>query len=166
MERHIEIYPQDKDELYALLAAQTAALTEGERHFLPNLANFSALLFSALRDINWAGFYLMHGGELLLGPFQGKTACIHIPLGRGVCGVAAQTRETQLVPDVHLFPGHIACDAASRSEIVVPLVRDGVLYGVLDIDSPLPARFDDEDRAGLERLAALLLAATDMPENV
>ncbi len=141
---------------YTLLCEQLRSLAEEERHWLPLLSNASALLYEALEEVNWAGFYLMRGGALLLGPFQGKTACIHIPLGRGVCGTAAQADEAQLVPDVHAFPGHIACDSASASEIVVPLHTGGRVVGVLDIDSPRPARFTEEDRAGLERFARLL----------
>ena len=141
---------------YMLLCAQLRALGEEERHWLPLLANASALLFEALEDVNWAGFYLMRGGSLLLGPFQGKAACIHIPLGRGVCGTAAERDETQLVPDVHAFPGHIACDGASRSEIVVPLHAEGRVVGVLDVDSPRLARFTEDDRAGLEGFAGEL----------
>ena len=141
---------------YELLCAQLQALGEEERHWLPLLANASALLADALDELNWAGFYLLRGEELLLGPFQGKAACIHIPLGRGVCGTAAARDETQLVPDVHAFPGHIACDSASASEIVVPLHDKGRVIGVLDIDSPRPARFTEDDRAGLERFAKLI----------
>ena len=141
---------------YMLLCAQLRALGEEERHWLPLLANASALLFEALEDVNWAGFYLMRGGSLLLGPFQGKAACIHIPLGRGVCGTAAERDETQLVPDVPAFPGHIACDGASRSEIVVPLHAEGRVVGVLDVDSPRLARFTEDDRAGLEGFAGEL----------
>lgn len=155
------IYPEDRQELYALLAAQLSALMEGERESIPNMANMSALLFGALRDINWAGFYLMKDGGLLLGPFQGKPACIRIPLGRGVCGTAAQTLATQRVHDVHQFPGHIACDGASNSEIVVPLMKDGRLLGVLDIDSPLVGRFDAQDQAGLEALCQILVQGCD-----
>ena len=154
-------YPENKTELYALLDSQLAALMEGEREPLPNMANMSALLFGALRDINWAGFYLMKDGGLLLGPFQGKPACIRIPVGRGVCGTAAKTLETQLVYDVHQFPGHIACDGASNSEIVIPLLKDERLLGVLDIDSPLVGRFDERDRAGLEQLAQRLVQGCD-----
>jgi GAF domain-containing protein len=120
------------------------------------MANAAALIWQYLPDLNWAGFYRMVDGELVLGPFQGKAACIRIAIGKGVCGTAAATRETQRVDDVHAFPGHIACDAASRSELVVPLVRDGVVLGVLDLDSPVPARFDAEDAAGCEALAAML----------
>jgi GAF domain-containing protein len=125
---------------------------------LANLSNAAALLFMRLADVNWAGFYLLKRGELVLGPFQGKPACIRIPLGRGVCGTAAQSGKTLLVPDVHLFPGHIACDGASASEIVVPLFRDGRLLGVLDIDSPVKARFGNAERTGLEEFAGILCA--------
>ncbi len=141
---------------YSLLCEQMRSLAEGERHWLPTLANASALLFEALPDLNWAGFYLMEGGSLLLGPFQGRTACIRIPLGRGVCGTAAGRDETQLVPDVHAFPGHIACDGASNAEIVVPLHRDGAVMGVLDLDSPVFNRFTEADRAGLEAFVRVL----------
>lgn len=141
---------------YELLCEQMKSLLEGESHWLPSLANASALLFEALPELNWAGFYLMEGGSLLLGPFQGKSACIRIPLGRGVCGTAAAEDRTQLVPDVHAFPGHIACDCASNSEIVVPLHRDGRVIGVLDIDSPVLDRFSGEDRTGLEAFARVL----------
>jgi GAF domain-containing protein len=146
---------------YRELDQQLSALIGDERDFIANMANMAALIFHQLPDLNWAGFYLMRNRELVLGPFQGKPACIRIPLGRGVCGTAAATRETQVVPDVHEFPGHIACDADSRSEIVVPLIRDGVCVGVLDLDSPRPGRFDEDDQAGLERMAALLLAASN-----
>ncbi|MEY4851041.1 MAG: hypothetical protein RLZZ331_2045 [Pseudomonadota bacterium] len=149
-------------ERYVQLNQQLAALIGDERDFVANMANMAALLFHQLPDLNWAGFYLMKGGELVLGPFQGKPACIRIPLGRGVCGTAAATRETQVVADVHAFPGHIACDADSRSEIVVPLIRDGMIIGVLDLDSPKPGRFDEDDRAGLESAAGLLLGASLM----
>ena len=141
---------------YSLLCEQMRSLAEGERHWLPTLANASALLYEALPDLNWAGFYLLEGGSLLLGPFQGRTACIRIPLGRGVCGTAAARDETQLVPDVHAFPGHIACDGASNSEIVVPLHRDGAVCGVLDLDSPVLDRFTEADRAGLEAFVRVL----------
>lgn len=154
-------YPEDKNELYDLLSAQLAALMDGERDSLPNMANMSALLFDALRDVNWAGFYLMKDGMLVLGPFQGKPACIRIPVGRGVCGTAAKTLETQLVYDVHQFPGHIACDGASNSEIVIPLIKGERLIGVLDIDSPVVGRFDLNDRQGLEKLARQLTEGCD-----
>ena len=137
-----------KPELYRQLANAAGALTEGEPDAVANMANVAALLFEALPEINWAGFYRNVGGELVLGPFQGKAACIRIPFGKGVCGAAAATREVQLVEDVNAFPGHIACDSASRSELVVPIVHHGELVGVLDLDSPLPARFDGEDAAG------------------
>ncbi len=141
---------------YKTLCAQLRSLTEGVPHPVANYANASALLYDALADINWAGFYFLQGGTLVLGPFQGKPACIEIPVGKGVCGTAAAADETQLVYDVHQFPGHIACDSASNSEIVVPLRRDGAVYGVLDIDSPLIGRFSREDREGLEAFAALV----------
>ena len=150
----------DKPVLYAELAQQAHALLEGERDRIANAANLSALIWHGLPDLNWAGFYLYDGRELVLGPFQGKPACVRIALGRGVCGTAAQTRVTQVVKDVHAFPGHIACDAASNSEIVVPLVRGGELLGVLDLDSPKPARFDDDDRRGLEALAAIWIESS------
>jgi GAF domain-containing protein len=150
------MYPEDKKELYPLLLGQLKALLENETYVIPNLGNASALLSQALKDINWAGFYLVHNNELLLGPFQGKPACIHIPFGRGVCGTAAAEDETRLVPDVHAFPGHIACDSASRSEIVVPIRVNGKVAGVLDIDSPLPARFDSIDKEGLEEFVRIL----------
>jgi len=156
-------YPEDKNEMYELLSEQLAGLMEGERDVIPNLANASALINQALKEINWAGFYLMKDGMLVLGPFQGNPACIRIPVGRGVCGTAAQTLETQLVPDVHLFPGHIACDAQSQSEIVVPLLRDGQLLGVLDIDSPVKKRFDKADQQGLEMLCQMLVQGCDWP---
>jgi L-methionine (R)-S-oxide reductase len=150
------IYPEDKKELYRLLAVQLKSLIENEPNVIPNLSNASALLNLALRDINWVGFYLRKDEELLLGPFQGKPACIHIPIGRGVCGTAVSQDETLLVPDVHQFPGHIACDSASRSEIVIPLRNAGKIVAVLDIDSPVPSRFDAEDKEGLEEYARLL----------
>ncbi len=145
-----------KDELYRDLASALDALTAEEPDAVANMANAAALMWQYLPDLNWAGFYRLVGGELVLGPFQGKPACIRIAVGAGVCGTAAATLATQLVDDVHAFPGHIACDADSRSELVVPIVRDGVLLGVLDLDSPLPARFDAADVAGVEALAAML----------
>ena len=141
---------------YQLLREQLISLTAGVPHLTANLANASALLWQELDGINWAGFYLAEGDLLVLGPFQGKPACIEIPLGRGVCGTAAQTGQTQLVPDVHLFPGHIACDSASNSEIVVPLRVDGKVVGVLDLDSPWPGRFTVEDQAGLEAVGSIV----------
>jgi GAF domain-containing protein len=150
------MYPEDKKEFYQLLNAQLKALLENETYVIPNLSNASALLGNALKNINWAGFYLMYKNELLLGPFQGKPACIHIPVGKGVCGMAVLKNETQLVCDVHAFPGHIACDSASRSEIVVPLRVGDRIVGVLDIDSPIVSRFDPADKAGLEEFAHIL----------
>lgn len=141
---------------YELLCRQVRELAQEERWYVPLLSNASALIWDALPDLNWAGFYLMRAGQLVLGPFQGKVACIHIALGRGVCGTAAAQDRTQRVPDVHQFPGHIACDSASNSEIVIPLHRDGQVIGVLDIDSPLLNRFTAEDQAGLEALARAL----------
>ena len=141
---------------YEELCARLRALTEGVPHRVANLANASALLYETLPDLNWAGFYLMEDGRLVLGPFQGRPACIEIEVGRGVCGTAVAEGKTQLVPDVHLFPGHIACDSASNSEIVVPLRVRGGIVGVLDLDSPWPGRFTEEDRAGLEAFAALV----------
>lgn len=146
----------DKATLHADLLSAADAITAGEPDGVANMANVAALVWQFLPDLNWAGFYRMVGGELVLGPFQGKAACIRIPLGRGVCGTAAATRTTQLVEDVHAFPGHIACDAASASEIVVPIVEGDRLIGVLDLDSPLPARFDSADARGLEALCALI----------
>ncbi|HEY2403164.1 MAG TPA: GAF domain-containing protein [Steroidobacteraceae bacterium] len=151
---------RNKDADYASLAEELAGLLTGEQDFIANAANTSALVFDALPDINWAGFYLLRGGELVVGPFQGKPACVRIPLGKGVCGTAAASRKTIVVRDVHEFPGHIACDAASQSEIVVPLLRGDELLGVLDIDSPLVGRFDDADRRGIERLATLFVASS------
>jgi len=150
----------DKQSLYREAAAQLSALLAGEADLIANAANTSALIAALLPDLNWAGFYFLQGHELVLGPFQGKPACVRIPLGKGVCGTAAATRQTQLVDDVHSFPGHIACDAASRSELVVPLMVGDRLIGVLDLDSPNPARFDADDRAGVEALAAIFLAAS------
>lgn len=148
----------DKPEVYAGLAEQARGLLAGERDRIANAANFAALVFHGLPDLNWAGFYFSNGDELVVGPFQGLPACVRIPFGKGVCGTAAVTRSTQVVPDVDAFPGHIACDAASRSEIVVPLVDgDGVLIGVFDVDSPTPGRFDDEDRRGMEALCAAFM---------
>lgn len=145
-----------KAELYAELLKAADALTAGEADGIANMANISALIWQFVPELNWAGFYRMVGGELVLGPFQGKSACIRIPLTKGVCGAAARTGETQLVEDVHAFPGHIACDAASRSELVVPVKRDGAVIAVIDLDSPLPARLDAEDARGIEALANLL----------
>lgn len=141
---------------YRELNAQLAALIDGVPHPIANLANASALLYQTMDGLNWAGFYLMENGMLVLGPFQGKTACIEIPVGRGVCGTAVERGETVLVKNVHEFPGHIACDSASNSEIVVPVRKNGEIVGVLDIDSPLLGRFTEEDRAGLEEFVRIL----------
>ena len=147
---------------YAILAAQVEALLAGERNLVANAAQLSALIYQEVPDLNWAGFYFVEGeDQLLLGPFQGKVACMRIPFSKGVCGAAARERRTQRVEDVHAFPGHIACDAASRSELVVPLVQGGRLIGVLDLDSPHPARFSAADQAGIEALVEAFLAATD-----
>jgi GAF domain-containing protein len=153
--------PADKPTAYAELETSLRGLLEGEHDLVANAANVAALLFWSLPQLNWAGFYLVEPrrGDLLLGPFQGKPACVRIPIGRGVCGTAAARRETIVVPDVHAFPGHIACDSASNSEIVVPVVRDGELLGVLDLDSPVPSRFDDADARGLEALVRVFVAS-------
>ena len=147
---------QPKSEFYRELVASADALTAGEPDGVANMANLAALVWQLVPDLNWAGFYRAIDGELVLGPFCGRPACIRIPLGTGVCGAAAASGETQLVPDVHAFPGHIACDAASLSELVVPVVRDGTVVAVIDLDSPSIARFDEEDRAGFEALAKLI----------
>jgi L-methionine (R)-S-oxide reductase len=154
-----KIEAADKATLYRDLASALEGLVAGEQDAIANMANGAALIWESLPDINWVGFYRMIDGELVLGPFQGRPACIRMKLGEGVCGTAAETREVQLVKDVHSFPGHIACDSASNSEIVVPLIRDGQVLGVLDIDSPSLARFDEEDRAGIVRLGEILTAA-------
>jgi L-methionine (R)-S-oxide reductase len=156
---------RDKGADYASVAGELEALLANEHDLIANAANTAALLFDALPDINWAGFYFLRANdgqtahELVVGPFQGKPACVRIPLGKGVCGTAAADRKTLVVPDVHQFPGHIACDAASQSEIVVPLIQGHTLLGVLDIDSPVLARFDEADQRGIEHLAAIFLAA-------
>ena len=146
----------DKATMYRDLASAVEGLVTGESDTVANMANAAAVIFETLPDVNWVGFYRNLGGELVLGPFQGRPACIRIPFGKGVCGAAAATLEPQCVADVHAFPGHIACDSASNSEIVLPLIRDGELLGVLDIDSPLHARFDEEDEAGLRPIAEFL----------
>jgi GAF domain-containing protein len=146
---------------YDELARQLEGLLSGERHLIANSANMAALLYRSLPDVNWLGFYFIEDHDLVVGPFQGKPACVRIPLGRGVCGTAAARRTTLVVPDVHAFADHIACDADSNSEIVVPLIRGRTLFGVLDVDSPRIARFDAEDRAGLEQLAAIFVASLD-----
>ena len=150
-------YPAEKKALYRLLRTQLQGLTEGVPYLLANLANASALIYQALTDINWAGFYLMQDGKLVLGPFQGKPACVEIQVGSGVCGTAVQQDEIMLVENVHEFPGHIACDSASNSEIVIPMHKGGEIVGVLDIDSPVLARFDKEDEQGLAELVRILM---------
>ncbi len=147
---NVENYSGSKQKDYELVIKQLRALLEGESNAIANLANASALLNQFLNEVNWVGFYLMEDGELVLGPFQGLPACVRIPLGKGVCGTAAQNQKTERIEDVHAFPGHIACDAASQSEIVVPIVKDGQLLGVLDIDSPIKNRFDEIDQQYLE----------------
>lgn len=146
---------------YGLLKAQLESLFADEQDFIANAAQFSAFLYSQVEDLNWAGFYLNKDEELVLGPFQGQVACVRIAFGRGVCGAAAATRQTQRVEDVHAFPGHIACDSASNSELVVPLVKEGRLVGVLDLDSPRLARFSEQDQAGIEALVEVFLRLTD-----
>jgi GAF domain-containing protein len=152
----------NKRDFYASLAQQLTGLLEGEPDAMANAANMSALIYQFLPDLNWAGFYFMRGEGLVLGPFQGKTACVRIAVGRGVCGAAVERKQSIVVPDVHAFPGHIACDSASRSELVVPLVKDGKVLGVLDLDSPSPNRFDEEDREGCERLVQIYLQSSEM----
>lgn len=149
-------YPAEKQALYRLLRIRLKGLTDGVPYLISNLANASALLGEALTDINWAGFYLMQEERLILGPFQGRPACVEIPSGKGVCGAAAEKDEILLVENVHEFPGHIACDSASNSEIVIPVHKDGRVIGVLDIDSPVFSRFDEEDKEGLESLVRIL----------
>ncbi|MBB5571768.1 MULTISPECIES: GAF domain-containing protein [Rhizobium] len=154
-----------KPEFYRELAGQLQALLDGESDPIANAANTSALIYQMLPDLNWAGFYFLQSDdELVLGPFQGKPACVRIAVGRGVCGTAVEEERSILVEDVHAFPGHIACDAASRSELVVPLFREGYVFGVIDLDSPLPRRFDADDQAGIEALAAIFTAACDWDE--
>ncbi|HKO99272.1 MAG TPA: GAF domain-containing protein [Pyrinomonadaceae bacterium] len=154
-----------KPELYAHLAAQLRSLLESERDVIANAANFSSLLYHTLPDVNWAGFYFVKDGELVLGPFQGKPACVRIEIGKGVCGTAAQQKRTIMVDNVHDFPGHIACDSASNSEVVVPLIKDGRLIGVLDLDSPSLGRFDDDDAAGLNELVEIFMDSTTVATN-
>jgi L-methionine (R)-S-oxide reductase len=155
-----------KKEAYRELTVQLAAVIAGERNGVANAANMAALLFQGLPGLNWAGFYFLRGGELVLGPFQGKVACIRIAVGRGVCGTAAQRQETVIVRDVAAFPGHIACDPASRSEMVLPLVQEGRLLGVLDLDSPDVDRFDEDDAAGLKAAVDLLIRGSDLSRLV
>ena len=154
-------YSDQKNERYEVLLSQASALMDGITHPIANLANVSALLFQGLRDVNWCGFYLMDDGALMLGPFCGLPACIRIPLGRGVCGCAAQADTIQCVYDVHQFPGHIACDGASNSEIVIPIHSDGKVIGVLDIDSPTIGRFDEVDQKNLEKLIHMIESGCD-----
>ncbi len=158
----VEKVSGSKTEIYDELARQARGLLDGERDPIANAANLAALIWELVPDLNWAGFYFVKGGELVLGPFQGKPACVRIALGKGVCGTAAARRETVLVEDVHAFPGHIACDSASNSELVVPLIKGGTVHGVLDLDSPLLARFDADDRGAFERIVDIFLAATDL----
>lgn len=155
--------PSAKQEAYKLLLAQTESLLHGERDWLANLAQFSALIYGAAPGLNWAGFYMARGEELVLGPFQGKVACVRIAFSRGVCGACARSQEVQIVEDVHAFPGHIACDSASRSELVLPVIVNGKLRAVFDLDSPLLARFDGEDARGVAAALAVLVAGTDWP---
>lgn len=155
-----------KPDLYESLQKQASSLLEGERDFIANAANFSALLFHSLPDVNWVGFYLLKEGELVLGPFQGQPACMRIAIGKGVCGTAAAQQQTILVDNVHEFPGHIACDSASNSEIVVPLIKGGELIGVLDLDSPSLKRFDDDDARGLNELVEIFLGIAGVPSAV
>jgi L-methionine (R)-S-oxide reductase len=156
---HVMNYNGTREENYELVIKQLKALIEGETNLIANLANASALLNQFLEQINWVGFYLTEGNELVLGPFQGLPACVRIPFGKGVCGSAAKNKKTELVPDVNLFPGHIACDAASQSEIVVPMIKNGEVIGVLDIDSPIKNRFDEVDQHYLEKFVETLVAS-------
>ena len=153
--------PTSKSDLYDQLSAQLSSLLAGERDFIANAANLAALVFHSLPDLNWAGFYFLKNDELVLGPFQGKPACVRIAVGQGVCGAAAQSCVTTIVPNVHEFPGHIACDSASNSEIVIPLMKGERLLGVLDLDSPVFGRFDDEDAAGLNQLVSVLVESSE-----
>ncbi len=159
--RHDMTDANSKRAAYLMLTQQLSALIAGERDWLANLSQFSALIFDALPDLNWAGFYIARDDQLVLGPFQGKVACVRIAFGRGVCGAAARSGQIQIVPDVHAFDGHIACDSASRSELVVPIHVSGQLRAVFDLDSPLLARFDDDDAEGVSRLLEVLVAGTD-----
>ena len=159
----VTISATEPAEFYAELAQQAQGLLAGERDFIANAANLSALIFTSLPDLNWAGFYFLKGDALVLGPFQGKPACVRIAMGRGVCGAAAQQRTTLRVEDVNAFADHIACDSASRSELVVPLIAGDKVLGVLDLDSPKLARFTRADQAGVEQLAAIFLGASDAP---
>jgi L-methionine (R)-S-oxide reductase len=155
---HVTAYNGTREENYELVIQQLRSLIDGETNFIANLANAAALLNHFLQEINWVGFYLTEGDELVLGPFQGLPACVRIPFGKGVCGTAAKNKKTIIVPDVHLFPGHIACDAASQSEIVVPMMKDGNVIGVLDIDSPIKNRFDETDGQYLEKFVETIIS--------
>ena len=157
----VEKVSETKDEIYEELVRQTRGLLDGERDLVANAANVAALIWQMVPELNWAGFYFLKGGELVLGPFQGKPACVRIAVGKGVCGTAVARRETVLVEDVHAFPGHIACDSASNSELVVPLIKSGKVHGVLDLDSPLFSRFDDADRRAFEELVRIFVEGTD-----
>ena len=159
---HLTITQQtSKTDLYDQLAAQLSSLLAGECDLIANAANFASVIFHALPDLNWAGFYFLKSDELVLGPFQGQPACVRIPVGQGVCGTAAAKRVTTIVPNVHEFPGHIACDSASNSEIVVPLLKDERLIGVVDLDSPIFGRFDEEDAIGLNGLVSILIESSE-----
>ena len=158
----VEKVTGSKSEIYEELVRQTRGLLDGERDLIANSANLAALIWEIVPDLNWAGFYFMKGGELVLGPFQGKPACVRIAVGKGVCGTAAARRETVLVEDVHAFPGHIACDSASNSELVVPLIKGGAVRGVLDLDSPKFARFDAEDQSVFEQVVKIFVEGTDL----
>jgi L-methionine (R)-S-oxide reductase len=160
----VETFSGSQEEMHDELLRQAQGLLQGERDLVANAANLSALIWQIVPDLNWAGFYFMKKGELVLGPFQGKPACVRIPIGKGVCGGAVAQRESMLVRDVHAFPGHIACDAASNSELVVPLIKNGRVHGVLDLDSPKLGRFDEVDQKGFERLVSLFVAATDLDD--
>ncbi len=157
--------PQAKAAAYELLSAQAHSVFEGERDWLANLSQFAALIYNAVPDLNWAGFYLARGEELVLGPFQGKIACVRIPFSKGVCGACARSREIQRIEDVHTFPGHIACDSASQSELVLPVIVNGELRGVFDLDSPRLARFEAADAQGLTDALAVLVRSTDWPAS-
>ena len=157
----VEKFSGNQAEMYEELLRQTQGLLEDERDLIANSANLSALIWQIVPDLNWAGFYFVKGGELVLGPFQGRPACMRIAIGKGVCGTAVAHRKTVLVHDVHAFPGHIACDAASNSELVLPLIKDGKVFGVLDLDSPLVGRFDPADQAGFERVVSAFITLTD-----
>ena len=158
----VEKLSGSKADIYDELARQTRGLLEGERDLIANAANTAALIWALVPDLNWAGFYFLKGGELVLGPFQGKPACVRIAAGKGVCGTAVTQRTSMLVEDVHAFPGHIACDSASNSELVVPLIKNGFVHGVLDLDSPLLGRFDEDDRVAFEKLVSFFVTATDL----